>query len=460
MASEELEKSLRADIDGYINSRLSGLQEEIKGLQRQLNEALANLLEHATSNTQADTSVGVSIVEHIRAAHERGVEDAAAESPRTQSGSDIAILKSAIDDLDDQRSQTEILNTLVNRAASFAPRIAFFVVKNEQTIGWRARGLQGTVGDNAVRDIALPISSDTVLSDVVKTRATWSGSPGSHADNHLLFAKFGQEPPQRMAAIPLIARGKAVAVLYADSAALEADAINLEALETLVRVAGMAVELLAVTRPAPGERPRARVEPLPQPAQRAPQPLATPAHAAEASEATGERESATKAAPQTEITSDREAPAAPPPPAAEPATPEPATPEPAAVEPAAAAPAQQFANPLGTARRYSSAADAELPVEVNDQERPQHVGARRFARLLVSEIKLYNEQKVMEGRAEGDLYDRLRETIDRSREMYNKRYAESVGSKYDYFHHELINTLAEGDEAKLGQGYPGSSVSV
>ncbi len=453
MASEELEKSLRADIDGYVNSRLSELQEEIKQLQTQLHDSLEHLLERATSNTQANTTVGVSILEHIRAAHERGVEDASAESSHTQSGSDIAILKAAIDDLDDQRSQTDILNTLVNRSAAFAPRIAFFVVKNEQTIGWRARGLQGTVGDNAIRDIALPLTADTVLSDVVNSRATWSGSPGSHADNHTLLARLGDEPPQRMTAIPLIARGRAVAVLYADSAALESDAINLEALETLVRVAGMAVELLAVSRAEPSQRPAARIQPTARPVIRVEQPAAAPVE----HEATPETESVpdevtlTEPASSMERVSDDET-------LSEPVTP---TAEHEQVEYAEpAAPAQPSPNPLGTARRYSSGADAELPVDVNDDERPQHVGARRFARLLVSEIKLYNEQKVSEGRSEGDLYDRLRETIDRSREMYDKRYADSVGSRYDYFHHELINTLAEGDESKLGQGYPGSSVPV
>lgn len=446
MASEELEKSLRADIDNYINSRLSGLQEEIKRLQSQLNESFTRLSERATSSTQTDTPVDVSILEHIRAAHERGIEDASAESPHMQSASDVAILKAGIEELDDQRSQADILNTLVNRAASFAPRVAFFVVKNEQVIGWRARGLEGTVGDNAVRDISLPLTEENVLSDVVKSRATWSGSPGSHADNHTLLSKLGDEPPQRMAAIPLIARGKAVAVLYVDSAALEADAISLEALESLVRVAGMAVELLAVTRPAPSERPAARIEPKP-PRLRVTAPV--PPQEAEAAEAVAAPEEP-EAAPAETYAETESAPAA---------EAQAEAPLPAVEEQPAATPAQ-FANPLGTARRYSGGADAELPVEVSDEERPQHVGARRFARLLVSEIKLYNEPKVQEGRAEGDLYDRLREAIDRSREMYDKRYAASVGSRYDYFHHELVNTLAEGDEAKLGNGYPGSSVSV
>jgi protein subunit release factor B len=111
-------------------------------------------------------------------------------------------------------------------------------------------------------------------------------------------------------------------------------------------------------------------------------------------------------------------------------------------------------------RRYSSY-DSALPVEVTDEEeKRQHHDARRFARLLVSEIKLYNEQKVTEGRSKSDLYERLREYIDRSREMYDKRVKPVVSDRYDYFHHELVNTLAEGDVAKLGEAYPGTTVSA
>jgi hypothetical protein len=83
-----------------------------------------------------------------------------------------------------------------------------------------------------------------------------------------------------------------------------------------------------------------------------------------------------------------------------------------------------------------------------------HNDARRFARLLVSEIKLYNEQKVREGRTQGDIYERLREDIDRSRQMYDKRVAPPVAARYDYFYHELVSTLAEGDPSKLGSDYP------
>jgi hypothetical protein len=119
----------------------------------------------------------------------------------------------------------------------------------------------------------------------------------------------------------------------------------------------------------------------------------------------------------------------------------------------------QYAAPLGSARRYGLS-EPELPIEVGEEERRLHNDARRFARLLVSEIKLYNEPKVKEGRSRSDIYDRLRDDIDRSRQMYDKRVAPPVAARHDYFHQELVNTLAEGDPAKLGASYPGAVVAV
>lgn len=93
-----------------------------------------------------------------------------------------------------------------------------------------------------------------------------------------------------------------------------------------------------------------------------------------------------------------------------------------------------------------SAAEERLSPE----EQELHDDARRFARLLVSEIKLYNEAKVVTGRQEGDLYQRLRSDIERSRQMYNERVPPSIGAKTNYFMDELVAILAEGNRATLG----------
>ncbi|MGH9753037.1 MAG: hypothetical protein ACREA2_09650, partial [Blastocatellia bacterium] len=91
----------------------------------------------------------------------------------------------------------------------------------------------------------------------------------------------------------------------------------------------------------------------------------------------------------------------------------------------------------------------------SETEQRAHNDARRFARLLVSEIKLYNAAKVNDGRRNYDLYDRLKDEIDRSRKVYDKRVSPAVAARFDYFYDELVQTLAEGDPKKLGADCPG-----
>ena len=81
---------------------------------------------------------------------------------------------------------------------------------------------------------------------------------------------------------------------------------------------------------------------------------------------------------------------------------------------------------------------------------PVHEEAKRLARLLISEIKLYNEEQVLEGRRNRDLYHRLREDIDRSRQIFDERVDPAVRSEVDYFQQELVRSLAGGDPRALG----------
>lgn len=487
MSSVDLEKSLRTDVESYVSQRTSGLKEELERLRAQLNEALTRMGERLEEPAaEGDAPLAVAVAEHLRNARNLGIEAAAAESSRARASSDIALIKAAVDELDAQHTQAEVLNALVNRAAAFAPRVAFFVVKGERATGWRARGLEGTVGDDSVRELSLAVGSDTLLGEVVRTRSTWAGEPGSHAEDHTIYQHFGGEPPHRMVAVPLVAREKAVAVLYADSAGQDADAVNLEAIETLVRVAGMAVELLSARRtPAAagaGRPVTTHAAPTPPPAPpRVEEPAREEPRAAEPEPEEPARPQPSFEAQPTGFEPQpiaAEAPRAPEPAptfSAEPSessfttTPEhtPSSggqsefshPESFTTAPPAPEPTAQPISPLGSARRYGSM-DMDFPVEVTEEEKRYHNEARRFARLLVSEIKLYNEQKVREGRDASDLYERLREDIDRSRQMYDKRVRPEVSSRYDYFDHELVNMLAEGDRNKLGADYPGAIVNA
>ena len=77
--------------------------------------------------------------------------------------------------------------------------------------------------------------------------------------------------------------------------------------------------------------------------------------------------------------------------------------------------------------------------------------AGRYARLLLSEVKLYNEEAVNEGRRAGDLLVRLHTEIERARRLYEEKIPLPVRERVNCFDDELVRTLAGGDRALLGQ---------
>ena len=109
----------------------------------------------------------------------------------------------------------------------------------------------------------------------------------------------------------------------------------------------------------------------------------------------------------------------------------------------AAAPVAPLPAAAPAAQAFSSADDADL-----------HKKAKRFAKLLVEEIMLYNQAKVAQGKKNQDLYTRLRDDIEKSRATYDKRYGESAAASADYFNQELIRILADNDVSLMGDGFP------
>jgi hypothetical protein len=76
--------------------------------------------------------------------------------------------------------------------------------------------------------------------------------------------------------------------------------------------------------------------------------------------------------------------------------------------------------------------------------------ARRTARLLVSEIRLFHEPAVHSGRRDGNLLTRLAPQIESARRAYNEQVPAGVRSQTDFFQQELVRTLAGGDATLLG----------
>jgi len=609
--SEELERSLRSEFENYLKGVRdemrqktaeleSKLEAEIDNHRSTLAEALKTYSQSIDSEQYLDDAFKSSVLEHLRLARDEGsklaatamveAEEMEKESASAPAPADYAGIRDALNDISSHDSQSAILKSLVEHSAEFAPRGAFFIVKNEQFVGWKVFGADGETAETAIRDVSFPVAADTVVGNAVRSLSTKEGSFAGHGDDHEFLdpLQFGQ--PDRMYAIPLVARGRGVAVMYVDYGAGGVN-INVEALETLVRMAGLTVELLAANQTASfanreaapadfedtsydnghqepayetqqasfEETPAAAFDEGPQPAfdhapaafDETPEPAFDEAPTADldeiphapfdstpqygfdepavetaseyvmsddhSSDQTPEYDSAKStvetsseysfgspadAAPNydepygersVQATSEYESGAIPfdetqayvepqheyqPEPSGngfatedttaempfEPAQASPfdtaATPEfePAVAGVGAKAEASIEVSPSNTGYTRLSSRPVDLPIEVAEDERRLHNDARRFARLLVSEIKLYNEKKVQEGRQERDLYERLREAIDRSREMYDKRVQPPVAAKFDYFHFELVNALADGEAERLGSGYPGSKI--
>lgn len=546
MNSEELELSLRAEFENYLKGIVAGMHQDVADFQKnfeaefdkhrsQMDEAFRNFSARFESEIDFDKAFTESVVEHLRLARDDGAQVAAQAFGEAQKLDQAAAppqydqLRDAINDISGQTTQSAILRTLVDHVSHYTPRGAFFIVKHENFICWRRFDRERFVDDDSVRDIHFPVSADTLLADAFGSLGTRTNASASHSDDDLYLDALGFGRPDRMFAIPLRARGRAVAVFYADSA-VEGDVVNLEAIESLVRVAGLTVELRAASiaaaqsgaAEAPSYVPMQTGETVPQsepetvdvessessaveePTESAPAyeeytgEVAVEESQIEKADA-GETEvdvvSADEityfepaAVEEEDVAAEVEAPydEIDDTPTAEPvndfafassdaydASAEvESEPEPteeyaytadtknasngnsyeAAPEPVVEVPTTQ---PVKS--RFSDR-NVDLPIEVSDDERRLHNDARRFARLLVSEIKLYNEQKVNDGRDASDLYDRLREAIERSREMYDKRVQPQVAAKFDYFHYELVSNLAEGNDAKLGASYPGAAV--
>ena len=442
---DEREVRLRRQIEELVRSRLVVLEQDISRVQREVNDSFTKLLERTDVAAAAPDSDG--LMAQIAAEVTAQVDTAGAESTRL--GADIALLRDSVVELDAQRTQAEVLNALVARAANFASRVVLFVVKGPNALAWAARGFDE--GSNAIRGLSISLQSDTVLRVALNSQQTFYGGSDLQSENHLIFSRLDNVEPQRVLAVTLKVRSKPAAVLYADSGSEGEGVINVEANELLVHTAGLVIELVSLrTRLTDGAAATAPARNVAQPSATGPLPARTsgplpgqtsgslPGHSAQLTNPSSG--ALPGPGPQPEPSGELHPPAAPSRPLEPPAPSEPLV-----------APAASHAQEAATAPARTG------PL---DEEEKLHNDARRFARLLVSEIKLYNEQKVADGRRNNDLYDRLKEDIDRSRQMYEKRVSPAVAAKFDYFYDELVNTLAEGSAARLGSDHPGPSVRV
>ena len=351
----------------------------------------------------------------------RRVMEEIAAQPGTEAapaGANSADLARAVTEIQLGTSQKEILKALLDGCAKYAARVALFVVRGGTATGWQGRGFKA---NDAVKDFALDLKASAVVGAI--SDRTFVSAPAADLDPRFMH-DFGTPASGEGRLLPLVLKDKVAALVYADAGTDGAGQLDAGSLELLVLSTSAWLEVSTLRKQSAHKEPVAdRSESRPvasaeaAPAFNDPFAAHAPGHAMAAA-ATAE---GAHSAPVMTVV---------------------AEPEPAAAE-----------EVVPMARTTEVAPEPSAASSLPSEDQDIHRKAQRFARLLVDEVKLYNQAKVAEGRKHKDLYDRLKEAIEKSRSTFQKRYGNTVAASGDYFQHELVRSLAEDDVSIMGANF-------
>jgi hypothetical protein len=496
-------EEVAGSIDAQVRESIEKMVAEIRSSVEDVRGVVDSQLKAALQSVQADVN-SISFLPQIRKAISELEETFEASRPAAvaaPASSGAHRIKAAVHNIERGKSQVDILNGLLEQCLEFGSRASLLILRGETFSGWKGVGFAAHGGnDDLIKRFNAAPGLIPELDRVLRNEqvVSWDGAN--------LATRLGVSGGEQAVLVPMVIKDKVSAAVFVDATSEDAAKFDRASIELLVFTTGLLVDTLAIRKKipspslteegdvaaapaaAPASAPPAAVappRPAPPPAAAptpAPPKPAPPAPAAPAPEpavprrtdagtvainAAQLREMMAAQRPSFNVPAADEfsggAPTAPhakiaPPPAAPP-TPAPAAPPAPAPAPTPAPAAPAAAPALGAAEDRPStqyippanvARAGVLGGGAQPEDMKKHDEARRFARLLVSEIKLYNESKVEQGRKNRDLYERLKEDIDRSRQMYDERIADEVRKVSNYFYDELVRILADGKAESLG----------
>jgi len=431
--------------------------------------------EHGWIEPIVERVVGQALDSHaaqLRTEIVRRVMEEIVAAPTTDNAppaSGAAELARAVAEIQLGASQREILRALLDTSARYAARVALFVVKGSHAIGWQARGF---ANNEAMKDFALDENAPAVVSVIGRANGDRALASVPVADLDSRFREaFGTPASREVWILPLLLKDKVAALVYADSGTPAAGFLDAGSLELLVLSTSAWPEVNSLRKQAQKEPSAAHadshhLESHGIPAAETPSSAANtvaqfndpfashaPAYAMAAAASAGEASASAAAAVEAPIPISIPIPTT----AAEGVTAEAQSALAEVqneVQSAVAEMEPALAEPLPIGHAETATTPDPSPVSsISPDDQGVHRKAERFARLLVDEIKLYNQVKVAEGRKNKDLYDRLKEAIEKSRGTYQKRYGNTVAASGNYFQHEIIRSLAEDDPSIMGANF-------
>lgn len=406
MASEELRRKIEKEAKRRLEEHLDTLREEFEKMRIESHRKWEEFL----------MKMDFPLPELVPAG-------SIPEPEPARGGADLSSLRELALDIDAAANQVDALKAFLAACLRHASRAVLLVARGEALGVWKAEGFT-PAEEASFRTLTVLPSAHPALA------AAMEGSPVALAGGSAVSALLSAGDARRALLVPVVVRERISALLYADQTR-EGSPFDRDALALFSYLIGLAVDRLGARKiqPAPALKP-IRDWDMPS------QPRA---------EAVEVEESVELAEPIPEPPTPRPVPVAPPP-----------RPAPSAPAPAAAPIQARGIDLESTGRAYRppagvvSGGASILRGPLTAAEEDPHEQARKIARLLVSDIRLYNESAIEEGKRNNDIYSRLKDDIDRARQTYEERVPESVRKNTNYFFEELIRSLADGSPEAMG----------
>jgi hypothetical protein len=239
-----------------VDTAIDALTSRVKAELQTLSERLAGLAaeERETAVHAARDAAAAAAADDTR----RQLDEAEARGrTRARDAETAAVtrLLESISMLDSAATLSDVLDALARASALEASRAAVLVIRHDRLLGWKLAGFGA--GDAQPKAIDLDLTENSLASLAIRAvRPMTTSEPG------VLGLPFAALPADRLGlAVPVIVGGRAVAIVYADSGAHDANEPSAPpawpaVIEILARHASRCLEALTVQKTTSAAAPR------------------------------------------------------------------------------------------------------------------------------------------------------------------------------------------------------------
>ena len=155
---------------------------------------------------------------------------------------DISALKALTQELRFPNSTSEITLLILRFASAIFHRGVLFMAGKDEIVGLGQFGLEIEQADERVRETVITIEKSPFLKRIITEQMPYKGSVEKDEITGKMMEVFGGSWPRESGIFPIVAEGKAVALLYCDNLPSGETVSETEGLEIFISHAGLALE--------------------------------------------------------------------------------------------------------------------------------------------------------------------------------------------------------------------------